>query len=219
MKLRLYTWLEFLIWFIIISIFVVGFRIYKYEQAKRMPSYQIFMPDVDGMIVGSPVRYMGVQVGYVKNIKLLSNDAYVRFIITKKDLKLPKGVIATVEFNGLGGSKSLELYPPTEKTEHLILIKRPTRLSDAIGLLADMFEKIDSITLRSTYFAGKMGVITSSGKMIDFNPENIGTNLRHTNNFADVLIQNRKEFRTRLDRINNFEKENQNIKDLLKPTK
>lgn len=202
MKLRSYTWIEFLIWFLIIGLFIVGYKVYRHEQIKKMPSYQIFMPDVDGMIVGSPVRYMGVQVGYIKKIKLLSNSAYVRFVITDKNLKLPKGVTATVEFNGLGGSKSLEIYPPKEKIEQLIVVESPRRLSDVIGLLADMFSKIDSITVRGAYFAKKMGVITSSGKVIEFNPDDLGTNIRQTDNFANTLIKNQEAFHKRIEEFN-----------------
>ena len=164
------------------------------------------MPDVDGMIVGSPVKYMGIQVGYIKTIKLLENSAYVRFIITKKDLILPKGVVATVEFNGLGGSKSLELYPPKNKEEHLIIVERPKRLNDAVWLLADMFEKIDSITVRGTYFMDKMGVLTLSGKAIEFNPNNLGVNIRQTDDFANMLIKNQKEFRMRIEEFNIYGK-------------
>ena len=70
-NIRLYTWLEFLLWFILLCVCVFAFRLYKYEKMKELPSYQIFMPDVDGMIVGSPVKYMGVQIGYIKNIKII----------------------------------------------------------------------------------------------------------------------------------------------------
>lgn len=86
----------------------------------------MFLPDVDGLIVGSPVKFMGVQVGYVDRIKILSNDVYVKVIITDKEVILPKGSVATVEFNGMGGSKSLEVYPPTEEslaTNKLLVIK------------------------------------------------------------------------------------------------
>lgn len=63
------------------------------------------MPDVDGMIVGSPVKFMGVQVGYIQKVHIVSNNVYVKFVVTEKDTYIPEGAIATVEFNGLGGIK------------------------------------------------------------------------------------------------------------------
>lgn len=198
-NVRVYAWIEFFVWFIILSLCIWGFRFYKYEKFKKLPSYQIFMPDVDGMIVGSPVKYMGVQVGYVKNIKILTNQVYVRFVITEEDLKLPKGVQATVEFNGLGGSKSLELYPPDENvvTERLIVINQPKRLHDSMGLLNDMFDKIGAMTGRLSYFANKMGVMDKPAEKIELNSQYFEKNIKQSNDFVDGLIKNRENFQKR----------------------
>lgn len=157
-----FIWLEFIIWFFILCICVTGIRIYSHKKAKKMTTYQIFLPDVDGVIVGSPVKFMGVQVGYVDKIKIVSDEVYLKIIITDKDLALPKGAIATVEFNGMGGTKSLEIYPPTKESlalDKLITIKEPSRLSRATSLLAEMFTKIDSITTKITYFAKEIGIV------------------------------------------------------------
>lgn len=199
-NIRLYAWIEFLIWFIILCICIWGYRYHKYEKFKELPSYQIFMPDVDGMIIGSPVKYMGVQVGYIKNIKLLTNSAYVRFIITEEDLKLPKGVIATVEFNGLGGSKSLELYPPDQeiKTDRLVVIKSPKRLHDSMNLLNDMFDKIDSIGVKFNHFTEQMGLINKENKTLKLKPEDFGKNIEQTDNFVNTIIKNREDFQSKL---------------------
>lgn len=199
-NLKLYAWLEFLIWFVILCLCIWGYRFYKYEKFKELPSYQIFMSDVDGMIVGSPVKFMGVHVGYIKNIKILTNNVYVRFVITQKGLKLPPGVIATVEFSGLGGSKSLELYPPDEKenTERLIVIRSPKRLHDSLGLLYEMFDKIDSIAVKISHFAAKMGVINMPSEQITINRVDIGKSIRQTDNFVDNMIKNRDNFQDKL---------------------
>ena len=194
MKLRLYSWIEFIIWLIIICLCILGYRVHRYTQAKALPTYQIFMPDVYGMIVGSPVKYMGVQIGYIKNIKLIRDTAYVRFVVTEEDCKLPKGVIATVEFSGLGGSKSLELYPPdpNEHSENLIIVKKPIRIQDSARLLGTMYEKIDSITLKFTSFGNKMGVIRENSMEID--PDSMGQNIKQADEFADNLIKARENF-------------------------
>lgn len=199
-NLRLYVWIEFIIWFIILCLCIWGYRYYKYQEFKKLPSYQIFMPDVDGMIVGSPVRLMGVQVGYIKNIKIIGNNVYLRFVITEEDVTLPKGVIATVEFNGLGGSKSLELYPPdkNENTDRLIVVQSPKRLHDSLGLLNDMFGKIGSITVKLSHFADKMGIVDEADDVLNIQPDNIGKGIRQTDDFVNNMIKNRNEFQNRL---------------------
>ena len=157
-----FIWIEFIVWFFILCICVTGIRIYHHKKAKQMTTYQIFLPDVDGVIVGSPVKFMGVQVGYVDKIKIVSDEVYLKIVISKKDISLPKGAIATVEFNGMGGTKSLEIYPPTDESkaqDKLIVIKEPSRLSRATALLAEMFTKIDSISTKVTYFAREVGLV------------------------------------------------------------
>ena len=160
--LRKYFWLEFLIWFFIFCLCLVGIKLYRHNEAKKMVSYQIFLPDAAGLIVGSPVKFLGVQVGYVDKIKILRSEVYIKFVITEEDLKLPKGAIATVEFSGMGGSKSLEIYSPTPESiasGKIILTTTPVRLSDALSLLNDMFGKINSIIVRTSVFAKETGML------------------------------------------------------------
>lgn len=147
--------LEAVVWFSILCMFLVAVRVYHYKQHKETKQYQIFISDVDGLIVGSPVKYMGVQVGYVSYAKLLSNEVYIKFVLKDKDFELPKGVVANVEFNGLGGTKSLELYPPSEqdvKTQKIINIKETFRLAHSVDLLDNMFSKMALIGGKFSYF-------------------------------------------------------------------
>lgn len=156
-----YVWLEFAIWFLILCVCISGVRIHNYRKEKALVTYQIFMPDVDGLVVGSPVKFMGVQVGFIEKIKIVREEVYVKFVITDKSVTLPKGSVATVEFNGMGGSKSLEVYAPTEDSlagKKLLVVQNPTRLNDALGLLSEMFDKIDSITTRTSFFAKETGM-------------------------------------------------------------
>jgi len=160
-EVRKYAWYEFFIWFVILCFCVVGIKLYQRHEAKKLVTYQIFLPDVDGLIVGSPVKYLGVQIGYIEKIKILSDEVYLKFVITDNDIKLPNGSIATVEFAGLGGSKSLEIYPPTEESiasGKIIVAADPVRLSDSLSLLNDMFSKINSIIVRTSTFANETGV-------------------------------------------------------------
>ena len=58
-NIRIYAWIEFVIWLVIVAILVFGIRYHHYQAQKQYKNYQIFMEDVDGLIVGSPVKFLG----------------------------------------------------------------------------------------------------------------------------------------------------------------
>ncbi len=149
-NIRFYAMAELVIWIIIITLCVFGIRYHHHLKQQEFKSYQIFMNDVDGLIVGSPVKFLGIQVGHVTKIQLVSSgvysDIYVKFIITQPDLTLPTGAIATVEGSGLGGSKSLEIYPPKKgKQDKIIVAKDSTRLNKVMSLFNTIFKDLDEI--------------------------------------------------------------------------
>ena len=183
-----YIWLELGIWVFIILSLLIGIRIHSYNSTQKLMSYQIFLPDVDGLIVGSPVRYLGVRVGHIEKIKIISDEVYIKFVIDDKDLQLPKGIIATVEFNGMGGSKSLEIYPPTKESiasGKIILVSNPVRLRDAMALLDHMFDKIGSITSRVSYFADETGINDMENSGLDI--KQMESNLDKANKILQVF--------------------------------
>ena len=78
---------ELLIWLLIIlALFAIGFYLYSAKQ-KTYELHNIFMSDVDGLIVGSPVNFMGVPIGYVNKLKIVNDDeVFVRFIVKDKSI-------------------------------------------------------------------------------------------------------------------------------------
>ena len=161
---------ELLIWLIIILVIVaVSSLSFITKEKNNENDYKIFLQDVDGLIVGSPVRMMGVEVGYVTKIKPVQSEVYVKFILTNPDVYIPQGTHATVEFSGMAGSKSLELYPPDkntyiDNTVPLMTVNPPKRLHDALGLFGDMYKKIGSIINSCSSFGGKLDLDIDSDK-------------------------------------------------------
>ena len=47
-------------------------------------SFYIFFDDVDGLVKGSPVRLMGINIGYVRDVKIFDNKVFISFLVTKK---------------------------------------------------------------------------------------------------------------------------------------
>ena len=103
--------IEFLIWLFMISfILTISILVYNFK-IKQNTQYYVFMQDVDGLTIGSPVKFMGKQVGYVNSLNATDSNVYVSFLINN-GIKLPQNSVITVEFYGIAGSKSLEIMPP-----------------------------------------------------------------------------------------------------------
>lgn len=179
----------------------------KYNYKKVFNTYQIFLPDVDGLINGSPVKLMGIQIGYVNQIDVVGEDVYVRFIVTDPDVRIPNGSAATVEFSGLGGSKSLELYPPKKKeinyANKLITPLPPKRIHDSLGLLSDMFDKAMTLAYDVSHFMSQVGIIKNDAESKKVNNESKSVNeiLDSTNNWLDNAQKQSDKFSEKLNKI------------------
>lgn len=137
--------IELLIWIIILSI-IAGASIYVYRKFFVEPNvYTIQFKDIDGITKGSPVRFMGINIGYVRNLKSKDKHINVQIIITKKNLQIPDGTVARVEFYGLGGSKSIELMPPDGTCDVGILTGNTIRLNDVAHETVSLVEVIEMI--------------------------------------------------------------------------
>lgn len=175
------------------------------------------MNDVDGLIVGSPVKFLGTQIGHVTKIQLVSSDVYsdiyVKFIITEKDLTLPTGAIATVEGSGLGGSKALEIYPPEDEVaEHIISTKESTRLGKVISLFKKMFKDIDEIFVNLDH----VGKEVSSVPKIEIprhnkvTPADLNQSIEHLNKQLDQMIKEENKLRKKMENFQKKEVKNVN---------
>lgn len=173
MKKYLFWIAELFIWLLILFLVSGGIMLAKYNYKRQFNTYQIFLPDVDGLINGSPVRMMGMQIGYVNQVDIVGEDVYVKFIVTERNVRIPNGSIATVEFTGLGGSKSLELYPPKAESNSfrkLIIPQSPKRIHDSLGLLNDMFEQVTAIAYDVSHFMDQIGIIKRKNEIRNKKP-------------------------------------------------
>lgn len=151
---KLSRFIELSIWFLLL-VFVLGIGYIAKQNYNQHKTYQIFLQDVDGIIKGSPVRMMGIHIGYVRKVKIINDMVFVDFIINQDGIEIPKGSKVTVEFTGLGGSKSIEIYTPKDKVpkgSQTFEVQQPRRLGAALSLLDSMLEKISAIMFQCTSF-------------------------------------------------------------------
>ena len=193
---------ELLFWLVIILV-ITAFSTFNYiNKIKTDNNYNIYLPDVDGLIVGSPVRMMGIEVGHITKIKPTNEEVYVKFIIPDKSIVIPQGTVATVEFSGMAGSKSLELYLPEKQTYinndvPILAVNPPKRLHDAMGLLNEMFDKINAIIFTSSSFGQKVKQINlPSG-----NTQDIGSFVNYADKMVDDANKKALDLENKLDGV------------------
>lgn len=208
MKKYLFWIAELFIWLLILFLVSGGIMLAKYNYKRQLNTYQMFLPDVDGLINGSPVRMMGMQIGYVNQVDIVGEDVYVKFIITDKGVAIPNGSVATVEFTGLGGSKSLEIYPPEPgkvKFTKLLVPQSPKRIHDSLGLLNDMFEQVTSIAYDVSHFMGQIGIIKQKNEIIKPTNGKSGMEiLDSSNNWLDKMQKKLDDFNSKKSETNSI---------------
>ncbi len=190
---------ELLLWLVVVFFIVAVSTIIYLNGVKKANDYTIFMQDVDGLIVGSPVRMMGIEVGHVTKIKPTNEEVYIKFIITDKNITIPQGTIATVEFSGMAGSKSLELYLPDkltyiDKNTPILTVNPPKRLHDALGLLNDMFDKLNAIIYTSSSFGENLKFI----KIQSGNDKKIEEFIDYSNDLLDDANKKAEDIRKKI---------------------
>ncbi|BAI80590.1 ABC transporter, substrate-binding protein [Deferribacter desulfuricans SSM1] len=106
--------------FVVIGLLLLGYMTTKVEDLKlgKSDGYEIiaYLNDASGLVKDSYVKYRGVEVGKVKDIRLKENHVEVVLLIDKQ-YKLPSNVAAIVRSSGFLGEKYLELQTVGKETE------------------------------------------------------------------------------------------------------
>ena len=143
-------WLiELFVWLFVIIFILMGVRLYNAKKTAKDSTYHIFLQDIDGLMKGSPVKMMGVQVGYVTEINIIDDYMYISFILKKDNVTIPHSSRAIVESYGIAGSKSIELYPPKTKADEstpFILVEKTIRSSDAVNAQKEIAKTLITVS-------------------------------------------------------------------------
>lgn len=200
--------------FIGISLFslILFLGIDKFRMHINMrPSYTVNFKDVDGLSVGSPVRLMGMQIGNVTKIELLDSEIYVTFRIIKKNTLIPDGSIASIQFTGLAGSKSLEILPSkrkTLKTGTIIYSTEPIRINSVLQVQTTIFENLLDFCKGLLGFFSKNSVdstkknLHTTSKYIQESNQSMNDTLKNIKNSGSEITKNTKEIKQFLNEQN-----------------
>ncbi len=207
--MKRYIVAEIIVWTTLLLIIFTG-AIFGYSKLFVEPNvYTIQFKDIDGITKGSPVRFMGINVGYVRRLKASGKHINVQILVTKKNMKIPNGTVARVEFYGLGGSKSIELMPPDGDCRVGILTGDNIRLHDiileAIGLV-DVVEEIEKFVKGIDKNSTK-NMLDSVSKLKSDNFSKMNTKIDDAKTQIDNSTTSFKEKERRLKgKVNDFSK-------------
>ena len=119
---------------------------------SKQHAYTLTFLDANEMVKGSNVRLMGVDIGSVENVSLSPDHVEVTVKTLPGVVPLPRKTMATINFTGMVGSKSIELLPgphlpprmPHQRERHTpeILTEEPIRLRDAIQYNIDIAQAL-----------------------------------------------------------------------------
>ncbi|MBQ2644063.1 MCE family protein [bacterium] len=209
MNKRLVWLTELFIWILLILALILGFT-YSFATSKQKNhSYYLFFKDVDGLAKGSPVRIMGYQIGYVRDVKVFKDNIFVSFLVTKEDVYIPAGSTAQVAFYGLGGSKSLEIEPPSEKPDsgELIFTKNPYRI-DSYYRWGQQINSILESTMTNT------SMMLDNYIKSDINIPFLTKSAQKFNNMLQSFIENDNDIIEILNlKINKFNEKHNNLEN------
>ena len=211
--------IEILIWIALI-LTIIGVSLCAYIKFFVEPNvYVIQFKDIDGITKGSPVRFMGINVGYVRKLKSKDKHINVQILITKKEMKIPNGTQARVEFYGLGGSKSIELMPPDTACEVGILTGNTIRLNDVAHEAVTLVEVIEMVEkyVRNINEKSIQKLLFEMKSLNDNKVKNIGNEITNIEGGISKKVENLKEKQDgMIEKIkgvnNNIEKLNEFIK-------
>ena len=142
---------EIFLFIILLSILAfLGMKVFKHT-FDIGTTYHVAFNDIDSIVVGSPVRILGVDIGHVCKIQTAYDKIYVDFIVTDDKVKLPPGTKATIAFFGIAGSRSIELTPPEKGSEETgIVVRDPIRIGDAFGIMEE-FLRATMVSIAGLY--------------------------------------------------------------------
>ncbi|MCW8408008.1 MCE family protein [Legionella sp. PATHC035] len=183
---------------------------------KKYTTYTVFMHEAaSGLTQDAPVKFNGVQVGYVKEIKLNQSDPrQVEILLDiEEDTPITTSTYATLNSQGITGVTYIGLSAST--SDLTPIQKMPGEPFPVIPSKPSVFNQLDSILKK---VSEDVGIVSSEAQRI-FNEENakhithILTNIDH---FSKDLERNGKNLNIFMDNLAKASRDLPHILDELK---
>ena len=178
--------------------------------------YKTYFDDTGGLDEKSPVKIAGVEVGWVDGINLLDGGKAEVLLKIHKRNKLSRNAYATVQQEGLIGTKNIDIEPGDPTTGTLppgSVLAMPGRAPTSVGDILEQFKDIasgiqDVVSSFKNTFGTRQGednlrlalnsVAQASNRIANFSGVLERTLTKNENNI-DLMLQNFKNTAQHLD--------------------
>jgi phospholipid/cholesterol/gamma-HCH transport system substrate-binding protein len=197
--------------FVILFSLIFTFVVYQASGGRSLINRSITIyaefDNVKGLLIGNNVRFSGVKVGTVTDIKVKTEKVLLVAMSVEKNVTtyMKSNAKADISTNGLVGNMLVNITPgngvaPLIKDGDTIAKKEKVELTDMLETLSTTNEKITQITEALLEITGKIN--NGSGLISQFiNDENLAKNIKATTQNLYITSRNIK---SSTDSVNNM---------------
>lgn len=153
--------------FVIIALVAFAFTVYFVGKQKNLFGSTFLIKSqfktVSGLKVGNNVRFSGINIGTVDDIRLVTDTTVMVELVIRKEIQqfIKKDAKASIGSDGLMGDKVLTISPGTANTAmvndgDMLATKNPIEMEDVMGSVKTSVDNAGIITAQLAQFSAKM---------------------------------------------------------------
>lgn len=153
--------------FVVIALVAFAVTIYFVGKQKNIFGSTFLLKaqfkTVSGLKVGNNVRFSGINIGTVDDIKLITDTSVMVDLVIRKEIQqfIKKDAKASIGSDGLMGDKVLTISPGTSagavvKDDDMLATKNPIEMEDVMGSVKTSVDNAGIITAQLAQFSYKM---------------------------------------------------------------
>ncbi len=153
--------------FVVIALVAFAVTIYFVGKQKNIFGSTFLLKaqfkTVSGLKVGNNVRFSGINIGTVDDIKLITDTSVTVDLVIRKEIQqfIKKDAKASIGSDGLMGDKVLTISPGTSaaavvKDDDMLATKNPIEMEDVMGSVKTSVDNAGIITAQLAQFSYKM---------------------------------------------------------------
>jgi hypothetical protein len=149
------------LWVLLAALLAFGIHLFAIRLPERKgQTITLQFQDANEISKGSSVRMMGIDVGYVKDVRIRQDHVEITVQTYPHVLSIPSGSTFTVLFTGLAGAKSIEIelpeisQPPVQG-QPVYRVEEPIRMKHLLAANIEITQALQQGAENITDFFGK----------------------------------------------------------------